>query len=370
MRLIAFVAVLLAAALAFPRIGLHEGYTRLVFDLEAQTRYATSAEGNVFTIRLTGQRVQAREASLESPHVASYQVVPNAGGAVVVVNLRQGTEVKTSLLGGAGSAGRRLVVDVKAKATAQTPGDRQNPGPAQNAATAQPAARPQVQKTVVLDAGHGGPDSGAVGFVVEKEVALDLVLRLKPLLEAQGVRVVLTRDRDTALAPDKRGDLGARANMANNQRNVFVSVHVNSALALAQGIEVYYFGDLMDNSLLAQVIRENGGGSLGQSLTRESQTVAQRFISDLIAQSNLRFSRQLAHTVQSTLVAATGAVDRGVRQAPFYVIRRAQIPAILVEVGFANHPVEGRRLATEAYRQTLARAMAAGIMKFLGNGPG
>ncbi|WP_152024897.1 N-acetylmuramoyl-L-alanine amidase family protein [Meiothermus ruber] len=182
------------------------------------------------------------------------------------------------------------------------------------------------------------------------------------------MEVILTRSSDTHLSPDKATDLGLRAEMANSKRNLFISIHVNSAPNAAQGIETYYFGSTLDQSLLAQVIRENGGGELGQRLTREAQSVGERLVRDLIAQSNLKFSRQLAHYVQGALLEATGAVDRGVRQAPFYVIRNARIPAILVEVGFANHPVEGRRLQTNEYRQTLALALARGILRFLNNG--
>ncbi|KIQ53507.1 N-acetylmuramoyl-L-alanine amidase family protein, partial [Meiothermus taiwanensis] len=230
-----------------------------------------------------------------------------------------------------------------------------------------PRPRPQP-RVVVIDPGHGGLDPGAVGFVVEKEVTLDLALRLRQLLQKEGIEVVLTRSSDTHLSPDKATDLGLRAEMANSKRNLFISIHVNSAPNAAQGIETYYFGSTLDQSLLAQVIRENGGGELGQRLTREAQSVGERLVRDLIAQSNLKFSRQLAQYVQSALVQATGAADRGVRQAPFYVLRNARIPAILVEVGFANHPVEGRRLQTSQYRQTLAEALARGILRFLNNG--
>ncbi|HWG84301.1 MAG TPA: N-acetylmuramoyl-L-alanine amidase, partial [Deinococcales bacterium] len=77
-------------------------------------------------------------------------------------------------------------------------------------------------------------------------------------------------------------------------------------------------------------------------------------------------SRQLAVKVQSSMVSTTGAVSRGVKQASFAVIRQARIPAVLVEIGFANHLVEGRKLNTDAYRQLVARGIADGILKFLG----
>ena len=361
MRLFAFLMVLLAPALAFPRLGLHEGYTRLVFDLNATALYQIARTPDTLTIRFSGITAVASDADVGSAQVASFQVVTAANGATVFVRLRPDVEVKTVLLTDAGR--RRLVVDVlSAVRPAPT-----TPGTGSSSRFEPPKPRTQP-KIVVLDAGHGGIDPGAVGFVVEKEVTLDLTLRLQKLLQEQGIEVILTRNSDTQLSRDKAADLGMRADMANSKRNLFVSIHVNSAPNIAQGIETYYFGNTIDPGLLAQVIRENGGGELGRRLTREAQSVGERLVSDLIAQSNLKFSRQLAHYVHEALLQATGAVDRGVRQAPFYVIRNARIPAILVEVGFANHPVEGRRLQTSEYRQALAEAMARGILRFLNNG--
>ncbi|MCS7195203.1 MAG: N-acetylmuramoyl-L-alanine amidase [Meiothermus sp.] len=359
MRLLALLVVCFPLAMAFPRLGLHEGYTRLVFDLEKGVQYQIAQTSDTLTLRFTGNRPPASDNDVGSPQVASYQVVPTPQGANVFVRLRPGVEVKTFLLEDANR--RRLVVDVLTANQAPTspPAAQPRPNPPK------PRAQPKV---VVLDPGHGGVDPGAVGFVVEKEVTLDLALRVKRILEREGVEVVLTRNRDTHLSPDKATDLGLRAEMANSKRNLFVSIHVNSASTPAQGIEVYYFGNTLDPALLAQVIRENGGGEVGRRLTQEAQSVSQRIMSDLIAQSNLMFSRQLAHYVQASLLRATGAVDRGVRQAPFYVLRNARIPAILVEVGFANHPTEGRKLQTDAYRQALAEGLARGILRFLNNG--
>ncbi|MCX7783806.1 MAG: N-acetylmuramoyl-L-alanine amidase [Meiothermus sp.] len=359
MRLLAFLIVILAPALAFPRLGLHEGYTRLVFDLDATAQYQISQTPDTLTLRFGGMTPAASDTDVSSPQVASYQVVSVAGGATVFVRLRPNVEVKTSVLNDGNR--RRLVVDVVSVTR-----------PAQNPpqATSRPEPpKPRTQpKIVVIDAGHGGIDPGAVGFVVEKEVTLDLALRLRQLLQKEGIEVILTRTNDIHLSPDKATDLGLRAEMAHSKRNLFISIHVNSAPNPAQGIETYYFGHTIDPSLLAQVIRENGGGELGRRLTREAQSVGERLVRDLIAQSNLKFSRQLAHLVQGAMLQATGAVDRGVRQAPFYVIRNARIPAILVEVGFANHLEEGRRLQRSEYRQALAEALARGILRFLNGG--
>jgi N-acetylmuramoyl-L-alanine amidase len=287
-------------------------------------------------------------------------VVPGAGETVVYVRLKPGAEAKTQVFDD-GEA-KRLIVDVA----------RASPtGKASTPKAPVPVPKPAAKKppVVVIDPGHGGIDPGAVGYVIEKAITLDVGLRLKRLLEAEGIQVVMTRSRDMHLSTDKRTDLGMRAAMTDSsKRNLFVSIHVNSAVRPAQGIEVYYFGETMSPSLLAQVIRENGGGNLGQQLTREARGVAQQAARDVVAQANLQFSRRLAQMVHDSIVGVTGAVDRGVQSAPFYVIRNARIPAILTEIGFANHPQEGPRLADPNYREKLAQAMAQAITKFLANG--
>lgn len=361
MRFWALVWFLLLPALAFPRVGLHDGFTRLVFDLPKAATYTVSSEKETLTLRFQGVRQAPADEEVDSDLVASYQVVPGASGTVVYVRLKPGAEAKTQLFDD-GEA-KRLVVDVVRSAPT---------GQASTPKAPVPAPKPTVNKkppVVVIDPGHGGIDPGAVGYVVEKAITLDVGLRLKRLLEAQGIQVVMTRSRDMHLSADKRTDLGMRAAMTDSsKRNLFVSIHVNSAIRPAQGIEVYYFGETMSPSLLAQVIRENGGGDLGLQLTREARGVAQQAARDVVAQANLQFSRRLAQMVHDAMIGITGAVDRGVQSAPFYVIRNARIPAILTEIGFANHPQEGPRLADPNYREKLAQAMAQAISKFLANG--
>lgn len=105
-----------------------------------------------------------------------------------------------------------------------------------------------------------------------------------------GIRVLLTRSTDQHLSADKVADLGLRAAMADSKRTLFISIHANASKRAAQGIEVYYFGETIDQRLLSKAILENGGGSLGQRLTQEARSVAQRLMRDLLAQANLKFS--------------------------------------------------------------------------------
>jgi N-acetylmuramoyl-L-alanine amidase len=363
MRFLALLTVLMATALAFPRLGLHEGYTRMVFDLEPGATYQVSQEGGTLTLKFQGMNPAADDADVDSPQVASYQIVSGKNGATVYIRLKPQVEVKTTLMKDSG--GRRLVVDLTSSDKPQITPASSKPRPAPK-----PRAQtdPDKKRIVVLDPGHGGIDSGAVGYVTEKIITLDVALRVRKLLQDQGIQVVMTRTSDTQLSTDKRTDLGLRAEMANSKRTLFVAIHVNSSSSPAQGIETYYFGDTIDSSLLAQAYRENGGGTLGQQLTREAQTVGQRLVSDLLAQANLIYSRRLAEALQNSMLSGTGAVNRGIHSAPFYVIRNARIPAVLVEIGFANHPVEGRKLASADYRDTIAQSISDGILRFVNQG--
>lgn len=219
---------------------------------------------------------------------------------------------------------------------------------------------------VVIDPGHGGVDPGMVGYITEKETTLAVAQRLRDLLESKGIEVIMTRDSDTQLSTNKSDDLSQRARMANaGTINAFISIHVNAAGPSAQGIETYYFGKPLEKSARSLAILENGGGAEGEKLTQQASIVANNLIGDLLAQSNLAFSNQLANTVQRKLIASTKAVNRGVQRDYFYVIRYARTPAILVEIGFGTHPVEGRKLGTDAYRQSLAQAIADGVLDFL-----
>ncbi len=341
----ALIAALLSVGFAQPRVGLEAGLTRLVFSLPGQARFSLNRAGDQITIRFQGTPPRSLRAWLNTPQVVGYRATPSPGGSVYVVTLKPGTSHRTLEL----ADPRRLVLEL-----------RSNTQP-------HPRASPPTP-VVVLDPGHGGMDPGAIGFVREEEVVLDVALRTKRLLEARGLRVLLTRSTDQHLSTNKATDLGLRAAMADSKRTLFVSIHANASGRAAQGIEVYYFGETIDQRLLSKAILENGGGSLGQRLTQEARSVAQRLMRDLLAQANLKFSEQLALKTLQAMVRETGAVSRGVQTAPFYVIRNARIPAILVEIGFVNHPTEGKRLATSTYRDQLARGLAGGIVAFLNNG--
>lgn len=271
------------------------------------------------------------------------------------------------MLGATAGQAARLVIDVpNAEKTASAARPAQTPAPTSSVVRTA-STRTSTRPRVVLDAGHGGVDPGmASRWIVEEDVTLDIALRTRAELVKHGVDVVMVRDRDTQLSTDKTRDLDERARLAKNDAvSAYISIHVNAGSAAAQGIETYYFGQPLAGRNRSLAIQENGGGALGETLTRRATSSAQDTLGDILAQAKLSFSRALAQKVQSRLIAATGAVNRGVQTDAFYVIRNPTTAAILVEVGFGSSPVEGPKLATAAYRERLAQGLARAILDFL-----
>ncbi|PNY80508.1 N-acetylmuramoyl-L-alanine amidase family protein [Deinococcus koreensis] len=356
---------------AAPRVGTHDGYTRLVFDLPqgAQAQKAqpsVSIAGQSVTVRLP-LTLKAEQGALKAPGVTAYAV---AGGTVTVTFAQGYRRAKASVLPASGGQKARLIVDVLTDAASRVAAS--SPSAPVSRPTSRPVTRPASTATVqrprvVLDPGHGGIDPGMGSrWVTEEDVTLDVALRTRAELVRHGVDVVMTRASDRHLSTSKSRDLDMRSKMASNGTvSAFVSIHVNAAGASAQGIETYYFGKPLAGSNRSLAVAENGGGSVGEELTRRAANTAQSLLGDILAQAKLTFSRDLARRVQSSLVSSTGAVNRGVQTDAFYVIRNPTTPAILVEVGFGTHPVEGPKLATAAYRERLAQGLARAILDFL-----
>ncbi|HEX2863887.1 MAG TPA: N-acetylmuramoyl-L-alanine amidase [Deinococcales bacterium] len=376
-------------ALGDPRVAAHadEGFTRVVLDLPgAAVNYSLAVSPpKALVVTLPGVSSTSRSGAVDAPDLAAWSLAPAASGAKLTLKatgtLAAGKGYRAFTLPSGGGQPARLVVDLGRGLSAS--GGTQPPAkPA--APVVKPAAQPAVKAhpvssrtlVVVLDPGHGGLDPGCTSplyGVTEKNVTLDIALRTRDLLTARGVKVVMTRSGDTPPSQHNgifnvQADLSSRSDMASIDRNVFVSIHVNASpdrIGSASGIETYVFGEPLEPEALAQADRENGGGAVGKAVTAQARNIARSLMGDQLAQENLKYSRQLAQKVQAAAVGSTGAYDRGVRQAPYWVIRFSRIPAILVETGFANHPSEGPRLATAAYRQKVAQGIASGILNFL-----
>lgn len=169
--------------------------------------------------------------------------------------------------------------------------------------------------TVVIDAGHGGFDRGGIPGqrVLEKNMTLDVALKLKPILEKAGYRVIMTRSTDVFVP------LGTRVAIANSYPNaIFVCIHFNSASRSgANGIETYFYSTE---------------------------------------------SAPLAASIHSAVLGGAPSQNRGVRRRGYFVLRRTTVPAVLVECGFLTNPSEAQYALTNSYRQQLAQEIARGIV--------
>lgn len=228
-------------------------------------------------------------------------------------------------------------------------------------ATKSPAPRLKV----AVDAGHGGEDTGALGpkGLKEKDAALAMALELKPALEQAGFEVLLVRSDDT-LVP-----LWDRAKLANAKgADLFVSLHLNAARArAAKGSEVYFLSLGQAEGEAKEVAALENAGAGGP---KNPDTVIASILEDLAQKAFLQDSERLAVAIQTQLNRLGGIKERGVKQAPFVVLRSAAMPAVLVEVAFISNPKEELKLKDAAFRRKAAEAIARGIRRFFAAGSG
>jgi N-acetylmuramoyl-L-alanine amidase len=218
--------------------------------------------------------------------------------------------------------------------------------------------------SIVLDPGHGGHDPGATGArgLQEKDLTLDIARRLAVVLrEELAVKVTLTRTRDVFVP------LRERTTLANRQKaDLFVSIHVNAARgASASGTETYFLSsEATDNAARAAAALENKVIELEPGARGGSRDLLRSILWDLAQSEFQQESSRLAESLQDNLERALRQPSRGVKQAPFYVLGGAAMPAVLVEIGFISNAHEEERLQDEGYRDRIARALAAGLAAY------
>lgn len=335
-------AVRLGATLGPPRVGKNPGMTRVVLDLPPGTVYRMVPGGVGLRVELTGASAAALAGQNVSPEVRGWRYEPMPGG--VSVTLLTGTTLTERSGWRAllvppleGSDRSRLAIDLSPALADLTPLKSRERvvaavpplTPLRGAALLALSAA-TVPPRVVIDPGHGGRDPGAVASVVEKQVTLDVALRVRDLLRPAGVEVVLTRDGDRELHPNKVTDLDLRVGMGTPGTQLFVSIHVNaleaSSALRGYGIETWW-------------------------------------------NANHPLSGNLAAILQKNMVEVTGAFGRGLKNnRSLAVLRGSRIPAALVEIGFTSHPVDGLNLKDSNYLDRVALGIAQGIREALVTG--
>jgi N-acetylmuramoyl-L-alanine amidase len=217
--------------------------------------------------------------------------------------------------------------------------------------------------TVVLDAGHGGDDEGARGAqgVVEKELVLDVARRLRTRLNAAGLQVLLTRERDVYVP------LEDRTTIANEARgDLFISIHANAASArAARGIETYFLSlEASDDAARQVAARENAAFRDPTVPPVAGDDPLVGILGDLAASELMQESDEFARLAQQEISSLDGTPSRGVKQAPFVVLMGLEMPASLVEIGFITNPHDAKALASGERRDRIAQALARAILEF------
>ena len=216
-------------------------------------------------------------------------------------------------------------------------------------------------RRVVIDPGHGGKDPGCFsrGGAKEKDIVLNLAKILAKKLEQQlGLEAILTRNRDVFLSLEKRT---AFANV--KKADLFVSLHINAhKLRNVHGLETYFLNMATDERAVMVAAREN-------ATSEKHISDLQKILNDLMLNTKINESSRLAHEVQKGMVSRIKkrykkVKSLGVKQAPFYVLIGAEMPAVLVEIAFISNPDEERRLRDPDFKERLATALFDSIKRY------
>ena len=326
-----------------------QGMTTVVLQFPETPRYRINQQPGAVEVQVLADRLAPPvRKKVEDSLVQDVTFAPQ----LVHIQLVPDAEVESYLLDNP----FRLVFDVHRKSAAPVP-----VGPSAAVADLRSSTR-----TIVVDPGHGGTETGAIGpgGVAEKELTLVLARDLEArLTQRLPVRVVLTRNDDSKLPLD------ARTAVANqNKADLFISIHLNSSLGSgAHGAETYFLSSqASDTRAESAAATENVGGAAAPAADAGQETQdLQMILWDLAQSHHLAESQRFAGLVQAELNQALELKDRGVKQAPFRVLMGAAMPAVLVELGFISNPDEEAKLQNPAYRADLVEALVRAVSRYL-----
>jgi N-acetylmuramoyl-L-alanine amidase len=349
-------------------------YTRVVIDIDAEIEYRAGRLQNPDRLYfdLVGAQLSPQirlpGAAIADDLLTSIRAAQNQADVVrVVLDLKRPHDYHAYTM----RDPYRLVIDLQgvpgqtpAPPPAITPDIRAKQAPSPPPSDPEPKRRPSPHPQrwhVVLDPGHGGKDPGAIGpsGLMEKDIVLDIAKRLRALMDQEGQwQVTMTRDTDIFIP------LRERTSIANaKDADLFVSIHANAAeRSDLNGVETYFLDFATDESSMRTAAREN------DTSVREVSDL-QVILRDLLMTSKRNESSLLAGSVQRALVETPGGGksgrDLGVKHAPFLVLMGAEMPSILVEVGFISNPAEERKVADPKQRERLAQSILAGVKEYI-----
>jgi N-acetylmuramoyl-L-alanine amidase len=328
-----------------------QGISTVVLQFAEVPRYRVDKQPGVVTVQMVADRLSVpfQKERVVDPLVQDLTITAQQ----IRVQLVPGVEAESYVL----ENPFRIVLDVHQPSSVQVP--------------VPTAPRPYLSpgvRTIVLDPGHGGTESGAVGpsGVLEKELTLTLARDLEARLEQSGIRVVLTRNEDANVPHDNRTSIANQ-----NKGDLFISIHLNSSLGSgAHGAETYFLSTEASDAPAAQsAAAENleptpTPDEAEDPAARQAMEDLQLILWDLAQSHHLAESQRFANYVQAELNQALQLRDRGVKQAPFRVLMGAAMPAVLVELGFISNPEEEKKLQDPEYRSALIEALVRAIQRY------
>jgi N-acetylmuramoyl-L-alanine amidase len=328
--------------------------TQVVLRLTAAAKTSTAITDRTFQVRFPETKIDPPfpEKKFDDPLVAAVRFA----GDMATVEFREAGETARAY---PLTSPDRLVIEVGRRTAAPAPGAPSAPAPEE----AVPSGGPVL--TIVVDPGHGGTETGAIGpgGLQEKEATLEIARRVAAALpKVLFCRTVLTRDTDVLIALDDR------TSIANHEKaDLFLSIHANSSRAAsAKGSETYYLSLEASDKIAQEVAKEeNQAGAAPAPGADASANPGLDFILwDLAQSAHLKESSELAESIQVELNTVSDTANRGIKQAPFRVLVGATMPAVLVEVAFISNAEEEKKLKSPEFQQTVADAIARAVARF------
>jgi N-acetylmuramoyl-L-alanine amidase len=339
------------------RVEQQANATRVVLDVNPRVPYTAAQDAQRIVVKFEADLLDPRLTAVEPGPIVSSIAVVEPAAVVINVTPKFGSfrANEVAVEGGV----TRIVLEMFAAGASATP----TPDVPEAAADPPVAFDPtpvSAIRTVVLDPGHGGDDNGATGTggTFEKDITLSVARRLKGTIEARlGIRVLLTRDSDRSVSIDERASL---AN--NNKADLFLSIHVNASVQRAnRGAEVFYlsiaeYGEEAQRlaSSVAERLAVFGGGS------RDIEIIPW----DMAQASHIGSSGVLARLVERRLRESVDMSPRALQGAPFRVLVGANMPAVLVELGFITNAEQEKELTGESFQSSAVQALYSAIVGF------
>lgn len=355
--------------------------SRIVIDIKARPVNTAPAQQQPKSVAMA-DAPKADKAEAIKPDKAKSSNVDSSGAKVgaSVATAKAAVTENTAKDAGADNASTAKADDCKADAASANPAAIQTDNteaktqPIENKSEAKSAPNSKTnaresetvsqKRKIVIDAGHGGKDPGAIGpdGLMEKDVVLDVAKRVKRQLEKQGFDVILTRGKDVYL------DLDVRTQIANSRdADLFVSIHANANRnKRIKGIETYMLNWTDDEEAMNVAAREN---KITLKRMKETRTEIGMILASLELQNKRDESLMLAHSVQKGMISNVASKyddieNNGVKQALFYVLVGAKMPSVLAEISYITNKAECKRLRSAAYKDQLAAGISAGIKQY------